>query len=128
MISGIKETCLYVEDIKRSVNFYKNTLGFNLINESSDRHAFFRIQNQILLLFNPAVTANEKVLPPHFATGHQHIAFEVPHSEYEKFKETLSTKLEITYEHYWRKEFYSFYFEDPDKNVLEVVPSGLWDY
>ena len=128
MISSIKETCLYVNDIAASVKFYEQTLEFYLISKVPNRHAFFRINDNILLLFNPEVTSQEKVLPSHFAKGPQHIAFEVPFEEYNHYKKALSKKVVITYEHYWRERFYSFYFEDPDKNVLEIVPSGLWEY
>ena len=127
-ISSIKETCLYVEDIDRSTEFYENILGFERISKVDDRHIFFRIGQNILLLFNPEVTKNENTLPPHFAKGPQHIAFEVAAEEYESIKKELGSKVHITHEQPWGKEFHSFYFDDPDGNVLEIVPAGMWDY
>ena len=127
-ITRIKETCLYVEDIERSSKFYEETLGFQLISKADDRHVFFKIGQNILLLFNPEVTRHEDTLPPHFAKGPQHIAFEVPAEEYEGTRSELSQKVKITHEQAWGQRFHSFYFDDPDGNVLEIVPAGMWDY
>lgn len=128
-IRQIKEVCLYVTDLDRTEKFYKSKLGFELISRKENRHVFFRVGNQVLLCFIPEVTKADTKLPPHFAYGKQHIAFEVSKEEYSAFKDRLlDNEIEITHEEHWREEIYSVYFNDPDENVLEVVAEGMWDY
>ncbi len=82
----------------------------------------------MLLCFLPEVSEMEETLPPHFAKGKQHMAFGIPLKEYEDWKKKLiDLRIPITYEHHWRENIYSLYFEDPDGNVLEIVPNELWD-
>ncbi len=127
MISSIKETCLYVKDVAVSKAFYHGHLGFSVIGSVPDRHVFFRVGQSVLLCFNPEVTRAEKQLPPHYASGLQHIAFEVPKSDYAKEKaRLLEAGITITHEQDWPNGLESFYFNDPDGHVLEIVPQGLW--
>lgn len=124
----IKETCLYVSDIQRAHDFYHNLLELDIVSLVPERHVFFRVGPSMLLCFNPEATRNETRFPAHHATGPQHLAFEVPKEEYIKWKEKIIGKgIAITHEHSWNKEVESFYFCDPDQNVLEIVPSGMWD-
>ncbi len=128
-ITGIKETCLYVSDLEETERFYVSILGFKLISKIRGRHVFFRVDDQVLLCFNPETTRNEMQLPPHYANGPQHVAFSVDPDEYDTSKEEILSKgVEITHEQNWGSEaIRSFYFEDPDGNVLEIVTEGLWD-
>lgn len=127
-IKQIKETCLYIKDLDLAESFYREKLGLSLISKVAGRHVFFRAGSSVLLCFNPDATRNEKVLPPHYASGPQHIAFEVSLENYENFKsEVIKKGIKITHLQDWKKGTReSFYFEDPEGNVLEVVPEGLW--
>lgn len=126
-ISHIKETCLYIKDLKMAITFYGEILGFKLQSQVRDKHAFFQIGNTMLLLFNPDSSRAKKSPPAHFAEGRQHIAFEVPASDYEKTKsEFISKGIQIIDEVTWANKQRSFYFEDPAGNILEIVPSGIW--
>ncbi|MEM9326357.1 MAG: VOC family protein [Bacteroidota bacterium] len=127
-ITHIKETCLYVSDLSRTKDFYQDLLGFELINFTPGRHVFLRAGSSVLLCFDPVATKAETQLPPHFAEGHQHLAFEVPQDRYETSKDEIISKgIEIIFEQQWSEGLYSFYFLDPDEHVLEIVPAGLWD-
>ncbi|MEL7148577.1 MAG: VOC family protein [Bacteroidota bacterium] len=127
-IKKIKETCLYIADIERTVDFYHHKMGFELISEKANRHAFFRIGSDVLLCFLPEVTKYDQQLPPHFAHGDQHLAFEVARADYENTKAKFADLgIPIIHEEKWRENVYSFYFKDPDGNVLEIVTEGLWD-
>ena len=127
-ISCIKESCLYVKDISQTTEFYKGVLGLSVISKVDGRHVFFRVGKGVLLCFIPEATKAEKVLPPHFSKGPHHIAFEVPLQEYYHWKTALTNAgIEITHEQLWSKGHRSFYFEDPDANVLEIVQPGMWD-
>jgi catechol 2,3-dioxygenase-like lactoylglutathione lyase family enzyme len=123
----IKETCLYVADLERTEGFYSGKLELPCFAKSPGRHVFFRAGSSVLLCFNAEATRADKELPPHYASGKQHLAFEVPGPAYEATKIELEGKgILITHEHTWPSGMRSFYFEDPDGHVLEIVPAGLW--
>ena len=46
-LTQIKETCLYVNDIKRTKEFYHELLGLELISELEGNHIFFRVGNDV---------------------------------------------------------------------------------
>jgi catechol 2,3-dioxygenase-like lactoylglutathione lyase family enzyme len=88
-----------------------------------------RAGSSVLLLFNPE-DSKLKISPPaHYGGGHQHFAFEVKDEDYGKTKAELTTKgIEVIDEVTWKTGKRSFYFRDPEGNVLEIVPhSGIWD-
>jgi catechol 2,3-dioxygenase-like lactoylglutathione lyase family enzyme len=127
-INQIKETCLYVKNLEATRQFYQHKLGLELITEVENRHLFFRAGTSVLLCFNAEATKQDHVLPPHFGIGHLHLAFEVDHLEYEEWKEKIkSQNIPIIHEHEWKGGIKSFYFNDPDNHVLEIVPPGMWD-
>ncbi|MEM9833389.1 MAG: VOC family protein [Bacteroidota bacterium] len=127
-IESIKEVCLYVDDLETTRAFYHDLLGFSIISEVVNRHLFFRVGDAVLLCFNPKVTKNETILPPHYAIGPQHIAFQVDLAEYEAWKNKLQQHgVTIIHEQQWRENRYSCYFHDPVGNVLELVPPGIWE-
>lgn len=124
----IKENCLYVNDLPRTYQFYKEVMNFEVISYVKGRHIFFRTGSSVLLCFLPEVTKMEEKLPPHYAYGQQHLAFEVPLDEYNAWKESLSKhKISIVHEQHWKDNLYSFYFYDPDQHLLEIVPPGIWE-
>ncbi len=123
----IKETCLYISDLDLAEHFYGKILDMPVISKVDGRHIFFRCGTSVLLCFLPEVTQKEIELPPHFARGKQHIAFEVTGKDYLKTKmELLENGIKITHEQGWKKNLKSFYFDDPFGHVLEIVPYGIW--
>jgi catechol 2,3-dioxygenase-like lactoylglutathione lyase family enzyme len=124
----IKETCIYSKDLERAKEFYHELLGLPLINYLPGKHLFVRVGDSVLLLFNPN-DSKMKVSPPaHFAEGKQHFAFEVAKSDYDDLKASFITKgIRLIDEVTWKNGSRSFYFNDPDGNVLEIVPEGIWD-
>lgn len=126
--SQIKETCLYISDLDQTEHFYAGKLGLPVISKVNHRHIFFRVGQSVLLCFLPEATKQEARLPPHFAYGRQHIAFEAPTEEYQQWKQKLKEEnIEITHEQAWKEGLHSVYFEDPDGHVLEIVPEGTWE-
>lgn len=125
----IKETCLYIRNLAQAKDFYHNLLGLPLVSYVEGRHIFFRAGSSMLLCFNPEATAEEQELPPHFASGNQHIAFECEEGSYESWKENIQLKgITIEHEANWGSSHRSFYFRDHEDNVLEVVQPGMWEY
>ncbi len=126
-IIKIKETCLYLHDLEQAKRFYHELLGFEIIHYLPERHAFFRVGSSVLLCFNPDDSKMKTSPPPHFAEGNQHFAFEVAQSDYESCKQKIKALgIAITDELIWQSGQESFYFNDPEGNVLEIVPEGVW--
>ncbi len=127
-VTQVKETCIYVDDLQAAKKFYSEVLGLPVIAHRPNRHVFFRAGTSVLLCFNPETTKKETQLPPHFAYGPQHLAFEVNSNQYQSWKKALQAKLELLHEQTWEKGQHSFYFKDPAGNVLEIVEVGMWDH
>lgn len=124
--SHIKEVCLYIPDLDRAEDFYHGLLGLPVISKVAGRHIFFRAGSTVLLCFIPEVTAAEATLPPHYAHGKQHLAFEAP-DYMQAVRELRQLGIAITHTQLWPAGRESVYFEDPFGHVLEIVPPKLWD-
>jgi len=124
----IKETCLYVSDLEQTSAFYSGKLGLERFAYVEGSHTFFRVGTSVLLCFLPEVTKTKTHLPPHFAEGNIHFAFEVEVKAYERCKqEVLDQGITIEHEEPWKGGFLSFYFRDPDNHLVEVVQKGMWE-
>ncbi len=128
-ILKIKETCLYIHDLGKAKTFYNALLGLPVISYEPEKHIFFRTGSSVLLCFNPEDSRTKESPPAHYGGGRQHFAFEVMQKDYQRTKEELILKgIEIIDEVSWPRGGKSFYFTDPEGNVLEIVPdSGIWD-
>jgi len=127
--SQIKETCLYIQDVESSQSFYHGLLGLEVIGRAEGKHVFFRAGSSVLLCFI-AENSKMKTSPPaHYAKGKQHFAFEVSQEDYEDTKKRITLLgIDIIDVLVWKSGQESFYFNDPDGHVLEVVPNGVWEY
>lgn len=124
----LKESCLYVNDLNIIKEFYQDVMELQMITEEKGRHVFFRAGSVVFLCFDAEATKQETSLPPHYASGKQHVAFEIPSEEYALWKNKIANRnIPITYEHKWKEGIYSFYFDDPEENVVEIVMEGLWE-
>lgn len=128
-LNGIKETSLYVADLSITEKFYHERLNFPVISRVEGRHIFFRAGNSLLLCFLPEATRNDEEMPPHYANGQIHLAFEVPKNMYYPFKEWIQNQgIPIEFEKHWHDDFLSFYFRDPDNHSLEILTEGMWGF
>lgn len=124
----IKETCIYVSNLQRSADFYGRQLGLPLISLVAERHVFFKAGSSVLLCFIAEQTGRETLLPPHGAEGSVHFAFEVSRANYDAtLSEVKAAGIEVVHYHTWTDGLRSFYFRDPDGNLLEVIEEGLWE-
>jgi catechol 2,3-dioxygenase-like lactoylglutathione lyase family enzyme len=125
----IKETCLYVRDLEKARNFYHEILELPVINYVPGKHLFLRAGHSVLLLFNPEDSRLKTSPPAHFGGGKQHFAFEVSEENYAAARtEIVSRGISLLEEVTWKSGKKSFYFNDPEGNVLEIVPdTGIWD-
>ena len=123
----IKETCFYSKDLEKIRSFYHGLLGLTVISYLKDKHIFFRAGNSVLLCFNPIDSKLKNSPPGHFAEGKFHFAFEVNPENYESQKiEIEKLGISIIDRIVWDSGQESFYFNDPEGNVLEIVPEGIW--
>lgn len=124
----IKEVCLYCHNLDLAEQFYGEILGFTLYGKVQGRHVFFNAGKMMLLIFNPCSTALDKKLPPHYANGRQHIAFEAGATAYEYWKNRLASHgISILDEQLWGTGKKSFYFQDPHGHLIEITEPGIWE-
>lgn len=125
-ITDILETVLYVEEIDRAERFYRDVLGLRQIGKEPGRHVFFRVGSGVLLLFHAEGTRRRGSVPSHGAEGQIHVCFTTPSADYEGWKTQLQEHgVAIEQEVAWPRGR-SFYFRDPDGNLLELANADIW--
>jgi len=126
-IGHILETALYADDLDQAESFYRSVLGLSPFAKEAGRHLFYKLGDQMLLLFNPARTIEESEVAPHGARGPGHVAFAVPMSEMDEWKKHLKGKgVEIEKDVLWPNGGRSLYFRDPAGNCLELASPLVW--
>jgi len=131
-LNGVLETALYIEDLERSVSFYKTIFEFETLS-SSERLCALNVSNrQVLLLFlkgasTVATVTSGGVIPPNDGDGQLHLAFSIAADELERWESWLAENgIEIESKVKWERGGTSIYFRDPDQHLLELVTPGLW--
>jgi catechol 2,3-dioxygenase-like lactoylglutathione lyase family enzyme len=132
-IDGVVETCLYSDDLPRSVRFYKDELGLRLL-ESGERLCVFSVADkQVLLLFRSGGTLEPiptpgGMIPPHDAAGQMHVAFAVSKEDFGAWEKHLIARgIAIESKVNWPTGGQSLYFRDPDNHLVELATPGLWE-
>lgn len=127
-VTGVLETVLYYTDQVRAERFYHEILGFRLVGKEAGRHLFFRAGSSVFLLFDAKATKRPGgATPAHGALGSGHTCFVVARQDYQGWKDHLQSRdVEIVREAEWKEGARSFYFHDPDGNVLEIANVDFW--
>lgn len=131
--SGILETVLYVRDLAAAETFYAKALGLTPFQRVAGRHLFYRVGNQVLLLFDPAVTRTPPKpgglqVPPHGADGEGHVCFRASADEIDRWRAQLEAAgIAIEADFTWPAGGRSIYFRDPSGNCLEIAEPRIWN-
>ena len=132
--TGVLETCLYASDLDAAEQFYGNTLGLERVIREGNRHVFFRMSTQMLLIFNPAETRkpaskDSLPIPTHGAEGAGHICFAATSDEISRWHDHLVAQgVEIDTEITWPNGAKSLYVRDPAGNSVEFAERRLWGF
>ena len=123
------ETVLYVDDLDAAARFYGGVLGLAEASRKPGVFVFYRLERQMLLVFDPAAAARSVAVPPHGARGAGHVAFAVADADLESWTRHLVTHgVEIEAELDWPNGGRSFYFRDPAGNSLELAAPRIWGF
>lgn len=131
-IEGLLETALYVDDMVRSVAFFRDTMGLETLLEIDRLTAFDAGRQGVLLVFVRGasiedMTSDAGVVPGHDGSGPLHMAFAISADSYEAWRDHLrAAGVPMRGEMHWPRGGRSLYFEDPDGHVLELATPGLW--
>ncbi len=132
-IHGVIETILYVDDLPRAVEFYRDVLGLApMAGDPARFRAFDSGGGRVLILFKRGGTRVPTavpggVIPPHDGTGPHHIALAIAAGDYERWRAHLQARgLTIESEARWERGGRSLYFRDPDGHLLELFTPGIW--
>jgi catechol 2,3-dioxygenase-like lactoylglutathione lyase family enzyme len=127
--SKIIETCIYSSNLKEMKEFYQDRIGLELVSEEENRHIFFKVGENMLLIFNPKVTMYEKdtkhgaITPPSMI----HFAFEIKKDDFQTIKmDILNKNIKIEKEVIWKNGGSSIYFRDPAGNLVEIITDNFW--
>jgi len=132
-LSGLLETCLYVDDMARSKAFYAAVLGIEPLFEE-ERICVFRLPDgTVLILFargstlEPVVTP-DGTIPPHDGHGPIHFALGIPSGSVDEWRRHLEAcGVAVESEVQWsRGRGHSLYFRDPDGHAAELATRELW--
>jgi catechol 2,3-dioxygenase-like lactoylglutathione lyase family enzyme len=123
---GLLESSLYVSDLPRSVLFYEETFGFQVIKDFGERGCAMQAgTHQVLLLFKKG--ASRATQSPHDGDGELHVAFAIPSAELPSWESWLQTRgIAIEEKSTWELGGRSLYFRDPDRHLLELATPGTW--
>jgi len=131
-VARILESALYVDDMERVVAFYRDVLGFAVLDAGTRLVAMDAGGSTVLLIFKSGATTQGAHtpggwIPPHDGGGPVHLAFAVSDEELPAWEERL-TGHAVTIESRvrWPRGGRSIYFRDPAGHSVELATPGTW--
>jgi catechol 2,3-dioxygenase-like lactoylglutathione lyase family enzyme len=130
--NAILETVLYATDLDAIEAFYREVLGLEPSSVMPGRQVFYKLDGQMLLIFNPDATERPPPphalpVPPHGARGPGHVCFRATAAEIDGWRQRLSQlgiALDADFE--WPQGGRSIYFRDPAGNSIEFAEARIW--
>lgn len=128
---AILETVLYATDLVAAEAFYARIFGLEVAQKLDGKFVFFRMADQMLLIFDPhashtADPANP--IPRHGAMGAGHVCFRADsHMAIDAWhRHLIAHGVEIEADHRWPNGARSIYLRDPAGNSVEVGEARMW--
>lgn len=129
----VLETVLYATDLDHIEVFYRDVLGLTAFSKLPGRQLFYKLTNQVLLIFNPDATEHPPAptalpVPPHGARGPGHVCFKAEAREIDRWRLHLEARgVAIEADFVWPASGgRSIYFRDPAGNCLEFAEPRIW--
>ena len=128
----ILETVIYGADLAAMQGFYEGTLGLSVHSRLEGKFVFFRLAEQMLLVFNAELSSVQRIEdgpPPHGPRGQGHICFRCASDELARWQAHLAghgVLVERTID--WPAGGRSIYFRDPAGNSVEFSDGTLWGF
>jgi catechol 2,3-dioxygenase-like lactoylglutathione lyase family enzyme len=131
-VTGVIETCIHVDDLARSADFYESLFGFRRLGSDERFCAFDAGGRDVLILFRRGgtlepVTLPGGLIPPHDGSGHFHFALAISAADLPAWEQRLGeagVKIESRVK--WPRGGESIYFRDPDNHLVELATPGIW--
>ncbi len=131
-VTGVVETCLYVDDLERAARFYEDVCEFKRLIGDERFCALSVAGRNVLLLFRKGATLESiptpgGAIPPHDGAGHTHVAFAIPAAAEADWQRRLDERgIAVESAVDWPRGGRSLYFRDPDQHLLELITPGCW--
>ena len=128
----ILETVIYAEDLTAAAAFYEDVLGLVPFSKLAGRQVFYKLDGQMLLIFNPNATERPPAqgalpVPPHGARGSGHVCFAATAEDIEQWATHLAAKgISLDADFEWPQGGRSIYFRDPAGNSIEFAEPRIW--
>ncbi|MEI4471086.1 VOC family protein [Frigidibacter sp. MR17.24] len=129
--TAILETVLYAADLDAMERFYTGVFGLERVQKVPGRLVFLRCGAQMLLIFDPEVSARPDPriqIPRHGATGAGHLCFAAAdEAAIEAWRAHLAGHgVAIELDHRWPGGARSIYCRDPAGTSVEVGMPAMW--
>jgi catechol 2,3-dioxygenase-like lactoylglutathione lyase family enzyme len=127
-IQCLVETAIYVDDLDLAERFYREILGLTFLEREAERHVFFQVGSEdVLLIFRAETTSKPNHLPAHGSRGPGHFAMGIAAEDAESWRERLLRHdVPIEHEEVWPRGGRSIYFRDSAGNSVELITPGVW--
>jgi catechol-2,3-dioxygenase len=121
----LKEMHIQVKNLRKTLSFYQDTLGFMTLSYQKEKHAIFKVGRTVLVAH--LVKGNEQEGPAS-EYPNSHLVLESSKGEYESNKEDLIyDEIEILEETTRESGHRAFFINDPDGNLVEITEYGIWE-
>jgi catechol 2,3-dioxygenase-like lactoylglutathione lyase family enzyme len=130
---AILETVLYAGDLAAAETFYTRLLGLKPYAKVDGRHIFYKLESQMLLIFNPDATRKAGTgplpVPAHGADGQGHVCFSANPDGIDAWRQRVSDMgLAIEADFEWPNGGRSIYLRDPAGNSVEFAEPRIWGF